>query len=351
MTEESKAPLGTFFNAESAAHYVRSLFKYVLDRKAVGSDELNFWSDFLLKNQDPAEVLRLFAVSEENMMKKRSALEAGGFPPGHFYSPIVNVNEVTEDLARIFAPRELPELNLNLDGQEQLFRRIAVHSESLPFTDEPTEGHRYHYNNTSYGFGDAFVYWGIISEFKPERIIEIGSGYTSGLALDAIDVLGLRTACTFIDPYPDLLKMVAGTYEPKHILIEDRVQNLDPSIIDILGEDDILFIDSSHVVKTGSDVQFELFELLPRLRSGVIVHFHDVFYPFEYPKEWVVDERKSWNELYFLRSFLMYNNAFEIMFFNHCFAALRPNVLTEITEKAADRIRLNPGGGIWLKRA
>jgi hypothetical protein len=349
MTESMHEALtGMVFDSESAASYVRDLFKYVLDREIIGSEELTYWTEYLIDKQKPGELLRLFSMSEENLKRKQSA--GGSFPPGHFYSPIVSVSEVEENKDRIFTLNEPAEVKLNMKGQEDVFRKIAQHARSLPFTDEPADGIRYHYDNTSYGFGDAFVYWGMISEFRPRQVIEIGCGYTSGLILDAIDVLDLETICTFIDPYPELLKKVASPIPPQHRIVEDRVQNVNPSIVDALAENDILFVDSSHVVKTGSDVHFELFELLPRLRQGVVVHFHDAFFPFEYPKDWVIGERKSWNELYFLRAFLMYNNSFEILYFNHCFAKCRADTLRCLPIETASRILLNPGGGLWIRR-
>ncbi len=118
------------------------------------------------------------------------------------------------------------------------------------------------------------------------------------------------------------------------------------SYFDDLQRNDILFIDSTHVVKTGSDVVFELFEILPRLHSGVVVHFHDVFYPFEYPREWVIDRNYSWNELYALRAFLMGNRDWEILFFNDYMARTeRPRLRQQAPEMLA-----NPGGGLWLRR-
>ena len=118
-----------------------------------------------------------------------------------------------------------------------------------------------------------------------------------------------------------------------------------------LEVNDILFIDSSHVVKTGSDVHFELTELIPRLRPGVVVHFHDIFYPFEYPKAWVLDINRSWNEIYFLHVFLMYNSAFGIEFFNTFFARNYPDIVRASIPAHADKFLLNPGGGLWLRKS
>jgi hypothetical protein len=344
----SEAP----FDRAAATAYVRDLFEYVLQRKSTDEEELRYWTDYLVARQNPVEVFQLFATSEENKARRRLAEEnREGFPAGHFYSPIVNVDEVEQQKEVIFRARELAEIDLNLEGQERIFSRLCTHSGTLPFTDQPDQSSfRYHYNNTSYGFGDAFVYWGMLREFRPRRIIEIGSGFTSALALDAIDILGIETECTFIDPYPDLLKKVAAPLSSRHTIIQGRVQELTPTIVDDLQANDFLFIDSSHVVKTGSDVHFELFELLPRLRPGVLVHFHDAFFPFEYPPTWVLNERKSWNELYFLRAFLMYNAVFKIVYFNHCFVSLRRNKLLQLPIEVGRRLFLNPGGGLWLQK-
>jgi hypothetical protein len=117
-------------------------------------------------------------------------------------------------------------------------------------------------------------------------------------------------------------------------------------VFERLEENDILFLDSSHVSKTGSDVNYYLFEILPVLKPGVLVHVHDILYPFEYLKEWVLGEKRSWNETYALRAFLQYNSAFEIVYWNN-FASHR------LREELAHLMPLcleNEGGSIWLRR-
>ena len=113
-----------------------------------------------------------------------------------------------------------------------------------------------------------------------------------------------------------------------------------------LERNDVLFIDSTHIVKTGSDVLHEMFEILPRLRAGVVVHFHDIFYPFEYPREWVVERNYAWNELYLIRAFLTGNTDWEILFFNDYFAQVESGRVT----RSAPEPLANPGGGLWLRR-
>jgi len=113
-----------------------------------------------------------------------------------------------------------------------------------------------------------------------------------------------------------------------------------------LNKDDILFLDTTHVIKTNSDVLYEFFEILPTLNPGVIIHIHDVLYPFEYPKEWVIDEARSWSELYFLRGWLAANNGYEIIFFNDYFMRF----FSEIIDKDFPAFFRNSGGSLWLRK-
>ena len=129
-------------------------------------------------------------------------------------------------------------------------------------------------------------------------------------------------------------------------VFEKPVQQVPLSIFDALQAGDILFINSTHVLRTGGDVCFELFEILPRLSRGVLVHFHDMFWPFEYPRSWSVDENRSWNELYAVRAFLSYNDAWGIVLFNDYLAKLeRPMI-----EATYPQFLHNSGGALWLLR-
>ncbi len=152
--------------------------------------------------------------------------------------------------------------------------------------------------------------------FRPKKIIEVGSGFSSAAMLDineqffsnAIDL-------TFVEPYPKTLNKLVRPGD-RYILIDKNIQSVDITLFKTLSENDILFIDTSHIVKTNSDVLFEIFEILPLLNKGVKIHVHDIFYPFEYPKVWVVDDKRNWNEIYLIRAFLMYNADFKIISFN-----------------------------------
>ncbi|SQB99143.1 Uncharacterised protein [Helicobacter fennelliae] len=128
-------------------------------------------------------------------------------------------------------------------------------------------------------------------------------------------------------------------------LYEKRLQEIDLGLFENLESNDIVFVDSTHVSKINSDVNKIFFEILPRLKSGVHIHFHDIFYPFSYPAEWL-KEKRSWNEAYMLRAFLEFNTAFEIVFFNTCLHFLYPKEM----QKALPLSLKNTGGSIWIKR-
>ena len=178
-------------------------------------------------------------------------------------------------------------------------------------------------------------------------MIEVGSGYSSCVTLDT-NALHFQNqiARTFIEPYPDLLHSLLQPGDRARIEIIDRgLQDVALSRFHALEANDILFIDSTHVAKTGSDVNYIFAEILPTLRPGVYIHFHDIFYPFEYPKAWVFEGR-AWTEAYLLRAFLTCNREFEIVLFNTFLERFhRPYFLQHMP-----LCLLNEGGSIWLRR-
>lgn len=268
-------------------------------------------------------------------------------PPGHFYSPLVDNDEVIEKQHLIFGtPRLLTGLNLNEQAQFQLLNFFKEYYESLPFTAEPIKENRYYFNNEAYSYSDAIFLFSIMLHFKPQRIIEIGSGFSSAAMLDINEQFFSNSVdLTFIEPFPEILKN--NTREgDRYTLIEKKVQDVDMAIFKSLQENDILFIDSTHVAKTNSDVLFEIFDILPHLNKGVKIHIHDIFYPFEYPKQWVIEQKRNWNELYLLRAFLMYNSTFKIIAFN----TYTEHMYTDWFEKNMPLCLQDRGGSIWLEK-
>jgi len=274
----------------------------------------------------------------------------GDFPPGHYHSPIPLVDELKAREAMIW-PAQLPAslggIDLNESHQRALMRKFSQYYHELPFRDEPVAGLRYSFDNVWFCYADAIALYCMIRHLRPERIVEVGSGYSSAVMLDTNDLhFDGRIACTFIEPNTDrLLSLLRGEDAQRHSVIDRPLQDVDLDVVEALAENDILFIDSSHVSKVGSDVNRIFFDMLPALRAGVVVHLHDIVYPFEYPKEWVFEGR-SWNEAYLLRAFLQYNTAFIIEWFGSFMIHSHRN-------RFAEQLPLclrNPGGSIWLRK-
>jgi predicted O-methyltransferase YrrM len=269
--------------------------------------------------------------------------------PGHFYSPIPSLSQVRANEARLFGPppRTLPGVDLRETEQLALLPELARYYREQPFAPERIPPRRYGFENPSYSYCDALFLYGMIRHARPRRILEIGSGHSSCVSLDTNELFfENRIQCTFVEPYPELLRSLLrpGDEDRIRILATDA-QSIELSLFDTLEANDILFIDSTHVSKVGSDVNYLFFEVLPRLRPGVLVHVHDVFYPFEYPREWVYEGR-AWTEDYLLRGFLTFNSAFEIVLMNTFLERFHEDWFREHMPLCLR----NPGGSIWLRR-
>jgi predicted O-methyltransferase YrrM len=269
--------------------------------------------------------------------------------PGHYYSPIADLREVRLHEAEIFAvPTELAGLDLRTKEQLALVDELARYASEIPFKSTPQPGVRYYFDNDQLRHGDAITLYSMLRHLRPCRIVEVGSGFSSAAMLDTIDhdpaLAGVQ--CTFIDPDPSRLSLLLTDADHgRHRVITESVQNTDLTVFSDLASGDILFIDSSHVAKVGSDVNHLFFRVLPALPSGVHVHIHDIFWPFEYPREWVYDGR-AWTEAYLAQAFLMFNAAFRIELFNSYLAA-------QHRRRVADQLPLwdvNPGGSLWVRR-
>lgn len=270
-------------------------------------------------------------------------------PPGHFYSPIPSLKEIKQYEDKIFAspPAQLPGIDLNTGEQLSLFDQLKAFYPAVPFKERPVSGMRYHYNNETYSYSDAITLHCMMRYLKPKNIIEIGSGYSSCVMLDTNELFfNNNIHCTFIEPYPDLLHSLAKETDlQRHTLIKKKLQDVGKEEFSKLQENDILFLDSTHVAKVHSDVNYFFFELLPQLRSGVYIHIHDIMYPFEYPREWIF-AGKSWNETYMLRTFLQYNSSFKIVYFN----TYLEHFYEEKFKNEMPLCLKNRGGSIWLKK-
>jgi len=258
-----------------------------------------------------------------NCSEYKALMQSAWVPSGHFYSPIPD----KDDIKNFFEahPEEYPVADLNgvdfnLESQYALCADFAKTDLDDFWPDRPPSqgmvvNRRYFVENGYFSIIDAIVYFNMIQKYRPKKIIEIGSGFSSAIALDANEAIrNNQMKCTFIEPYPERLYSLLSEKDKSREniqIIECKLQDVDLSIFKELTRGDILFIDSTHVSKFNSDVNYILFQILPSLQKGVLIHFHDIFYPFDYPKDWLTEGR-AWNEAYMLHSFLQYNKDFSI---------------------------------------
>lgn len=270
-------------------------------------------------------------------------------PPGHFYSPIPDLEDVDRRAEKLFdrSVRVLPGIDLREAAQLELLERFRPYYAEQPFRPRKTERLRYYFENPQYSYSDALFFHFMLRHLAPRRIVEVGSGYSSCVALDTIDLfLDRSVEMTCIEPYPESLRSLLHPGDEERIeLLPVAAQDVSLDVFRKLRRNDILFIDSTHVVKIGSDVNRLIFEVLPVVASGVYVHFHDVFHPFEYLQGWV-QEGRVWGEAYLLRAFLQYYSDFEIVLFN-TFLEEHHRALFEHDFQLCLE---NPGGSIWIRR-
>lgn len=272
----------------------------------------------------------------------------GRYPAGHYYSPIPLKRDVQALLSKIDHSTTLrvDEVELQIDHQREVLERLTLFYEELPFTEDPDKN-RYYFNQSWFRYFDAISLYGFLRDKNPKRIIEVGSGYSSAVMLDTIDLfLVNKPKMIFIEPNPERLNSLLRDGDRANVtILEIPVQEVNIEIFTELEENDLLFIDSSHVLKYGSDLHYLFFQIIPRMNVGVFIHFHDIIYPFEYFKNWL-QEGRYWNEAYFLRAFLAYNDSWKIHFFNS-FAA------TKFANELSIQMPLclkDPGGSIYIQR-
>ena len=273
------------------------------------------------------------------------------FTPPHYYSALANPEEyLAQENINIISENYQPvEIDLNFENQSKLLPVFESFYNEFPYHNIEENGLRYKLDNLFFTYSDALSMYSMLRYFKPKKIVEIGSGFSSALILDTNQLFfNDKISLTFIDPNPERLKANIKENENVKILTE-KIQNVDQTIFDELNAGDFLLIDTSHVTKAGGDVNHIYFTILPLIKKGVFIHIHDIFFPFEYPKKWIVEERRSWNEVYFLRAFLAYNKSFSIIWFNSymekkqkCFFEQKMPLFLQRNETVC--------GGIWLQK-
>jgi hypothetical protein len=277
----------------------------------------------------------------------------GAHPNGHFYSPIVNPEELSTRIEQIWPP-DPTVVGIDLNDESHRVILADVLPKYLPDYDYPEklEEHagltQFYTQNSQFSWLDSRTLFALLRHWRPSRVLEVGSGFSTLLVSDVNRRFLQGSAdVTCIEPYPRefLRKTIPGMTR----LIERKVQDVALDEFSSLQSGDILFIDSSHVAKTGSDVNFLYFEVLPRLASGVRIHIHDIFLPCDYPQDWVLNENRSWNEQYLLRAMLTYSSGFRVVFgCSYAFTKFPHAVQTAL---AHPKGHIFGGGSFWIERA
>jgi hypothetical protein len=314
-------------------------------KRPPSEDELKGWTG-AADRLSPAEVVRRFSDSLEYKLHNRIR---PFFPAGHYHSPIVDPSTLGDYVTiRRSADTQLNGISIDIREMEAFWDFNKEHILAAAFPENKTAGYRFYFEGGPFPYGDALSLHAIVGHFRPKRIVEIGSGFSTACALDSAEIHGIDDMqITCIEPYPDRLHTLLRSGDDSKVrLIDRQVQDVPlAEIVDGLSRNDILFIDSTHVLKTGSDVHYEIFDVIPAVRPGVIIHVHDCAYPFEYPPEWI-ENNYSWNEAYAIRAFLMYNFNYKILFWGSLFKTLFPEKVT----REGGRFTKNPGTSLWFVR-
>jgi predicted O-methyltransferase YrrM len=332
---------------EDHVSFIAQLFRLLLKRSATEA-EMSGWIE-RLKSGESSEIDAYRRVANSWECKRKNEI-IPFFYDGQYASPVVDPRTVDAYLnkSRSLEPQCIPSLEESIPGMRDFWNDNLELIKNTPFAESDGPIHRYHYANGSYPHGDAIILRAMMFNLKPKKIIEIGSGFSTACMLDAADQAKLSDLhITCIEPYPDRLRSRLRTEDESRVTIYEKpVQEVPVEYFHSLNSGDILFIDSSHVLKTGSDVHYELFHILPALRSGVFIHIHDVPYPFEYNDVFIKERNYSWNEAYAVRAFVMHNNAYEIVLWSNLLALKYRDVI----KNTFPIFLRNTGSSLWLRK-
>ena len=297
----------------------------------------------------PALLAKAYARRPDLAPRTGRVWEAAGVlpVPYHFYQPVVRPSAVAE----WGVEDPLIGVDLRVDAQLRLLVRLEKFAAEVPTAAVGSRaggGAAFDYSNVSFKSGDAEALYGMVRLFHPARVVEVGAGHSTRMirhALDANARDGHDSSHTIIEPYPKPWLAGLGAQE----IVRERVERTDTRRFEDLAENDILFIDTSHVVRLGGDVLHLYLHVIPSLRPGVLVHMHDVFLPRDYPREWAADQKKFWTEQYLLQAFLGFNSQFEVLL---ALAYLSQHRHDELC-RACPVYATEPGrvpGSFWMRR-
>lgn len=272
----------------------------------------------------------------------------------HYYNPIPERDDLPE--AHWHRRSEMPGVDLNIEYARTLLREeLEPHFDEFRATfpiDRVDGDAGFYLLNYAFMAVDAHVYYSLIRERKPKRIVEIGSGFSTLVAIEAARrnrADGNACSITAVEPYP--AKRLRDALGEHVSLIEDKVQRVPMDVFTSLGAGDMLFIDSTHVLREGGDVWWEYCEILPRLASGVLVHIHDISLPKSYPKQYFDKDLYFWNEQYLLQAFLAFNNRFRVMWPGNAMMLEHPDEMNRALPEIAmmrERFPSSEPASFWM---
>lgn len=288
-------------------------------------------------------------------------------PPGHFYSVIPNITDTYNNANPKFLDLDfndknhlyiLNDLKNNLEDFCNLF--CPLNNNASTVLQRKNEL-KYSLMNGSFEWMDARILYYFLKKNKPKKIIEIGSGNSTLLMYNTKKRFNLDLEIICIEPYPEESTDITSDHNWLRILankgeitlIDKKLENVDVELFRELGENDILFIDSTHVAKLDSDVMYYFTKIFPLLNTGVMVHIHDIFFPYDYSLDWL-KEGRFWNEQYLLYVFLQFNTKFVIQFCNSYALYKFKDKLKDIQKNSYEFKNkivndVFGGGSIWLK--
>lgn len=268
----------------------------------------------------------------------------------HYYEPLPDFPSITQKQA--LKRHHSSCIDWNLEAQLDLVQILSLYdTEIKQLAEQQSASLKFDFFNDFYGELDAAVYYALLREIKPSTVLEIGCGYSTQIAALAIEKNkqeGKISKIICIEPYPEP-RLTEANIDIK--LITEKVEDVDLKIFKQLEAGDILFIDSTHTVKFGSDVCREILEILPEISPGVWIHFHDIFFPYDYPPQWLIEERTAWNEQYMLEAFLSYNHSFEVILANHWLSVDYPQEVAKLWAGVLQwKEPYHNCGGLWLRK-
>jgi hypothetical protein len=272
----------------------------------------------------------------------------------HFYSPVPDIKDLSA--RKVWNRRtQLPGIDFQVEKQLDLLKKLGLqYGRECKWPLKPTGNPaNFHTDNGCFSYGCAASLHTMIRSLRPRQLIEIGSGFSSRVISGAIKCNtdeGNPCHYCIVDPYPG--EVITSGCLSQDRLVQERVELLKAEAFDVLAENDILFIDSGHTVRTGSDVNFLFLDILPRLKPGVVVHIHDISLPYEYPEVYFTNPgfRVFWTEAYLLQAFLSFNSAFEVMLAMNFIQTEHMNTFCEAFPCFNLQENWANSGSFWIRR-